>query len=92
MLRNCSEVFISQCSSRKFLDTLEDVLQSSRTSPVVRERLMEVLAGAAYSNPSSEFGSHLIPSSLLYQSIRVQLMGLCQRERILMDSVDYGGK
>lgn len=54
MLRNCSGVFIQQCASRKFLDTLEDVLQASKTSPVVRERLLEVLAGAAYMSPSGE--------------------------------------
>ena len=56
MLRNASEVFFTQCSSRKFLDTLEDVLQNPRTSPVVRERLLEVLAGAAYMSPP---GNHL---------------------------------
>ncbi|KAI8972553.1 hypothetical protein BD414DRAFT_517884 [Trametes punicea] len=48
MLRNCSTRFVQYCTARKFLDTLEDVLTSSRTSPVVRERLLEVLAGAAY--------------------------------------------
>ncbi|KAH9948467.1 hypothetical protein B0H21DRAFT_733432 [Amylocystis lapponica] len=53
MLRNCSEVFIWQCASRKFLDTLEDVITSSRTSPVVRERLLEVLAAAAFASTSS---------------------------------------
>ena len=52
MLRNGSDVFTAQCSSRKFLDTLEDVLASSKTSPVVRERLLEVLAGAAFMSPS----------------------------------------
>ncbi|KAI0341260.1 hypothetical protein BDW22DRAFT_1485694, partial [Trametopsis cervina] len=56
MLRNCSEVFIAQCSSRKFIDTLEDVLQSQKTSPVVRERLVEVLGGAAYSSPHAKDG------------------------------------
>ncbi|KAF8130374.1 hypothetical protein EV363DRAFT_1399531 [Boletus edulis] len=41
MLRNASDVFIQQISQRKFIDHLEDVLTSPRTSPVVRERLME---------------------------------------------------
>lgn len=54
MLRNCQDVFIAQCSSRRFLETLEDVIQSQKVSPVVRERLLEVLAGAAYSSPHSE--------------------------------------
>lgn len=54
MLRNSSDVFISQSTSRKFLDTLEDLLSSPRTSPVVRERLLEVLAAAAYASGNSK--------------------------------------
>ncbi|KZT63220.1 hypothetical protein DAEQUDRAFT_734075 [Daedalea quercina L-15889] len=50
MLRNSSPMITHQCASRKFLDTLEDVITSSRTSPVVRERLLEVLAAAAYAS------------------------------------------
>lgn len=45
---------MQQIMSRKFLDTLEDVLTSSRTSPVVRERLMDVLAAVAYASQNSE--------------------------------------
>ncbi|KAJ7780338.1 hypothetical protein B0H14DRAFT_3586294, partial [Mycena olivaceomarginata] len=57
MLRNSSDIFISQSTSRKFLDTLEDLLTSSRTSPVVRERVMDVLAAAAYaSGPKKDAG------------------------------------
>ncbi|CCM02123.1 uncharacterized protein FIBRA_04200 [Fibroporia radiculosa] len=48
MLRNSSDKFIWQCASRKFLDNLDEVINSPRTSPVVRERLLEVLAAAAY--------------------------------------------
>ena len=50
MLRNSSELFVHQCAKNKFLDTLEDVLTSQRTSPVVRERLLDVLAAAAYAS------------------------------------------
>lgn len=50
MLRNSSELFVHQCAKSKFLDTLEDVLNSQRTSPVVRERLLDVLAAAAYAS------------------------------------------
>ncbi|KAF7373433.1 Kinase-like protein [Mycena sanguinolenta] len=53
MLRNSTETFISQCTGRKFLDTLEDLLTSKRTSPVVRERVMDVLAAAAYASGSN---------------------------------------
>ncbi|KAG0707207.1 hypothetical protein DFH29DRAFT_52722 [Suillus ampliporus] len=48
ILRNASDIFLTQISSRKFIDVLEDVLTSSGTSPVVRERLMKVLAAAAF--------------------------------------------
>ncbi|KAK7027599.1 hypothetical protein R3P38DRAFT_2526314, partial [Favolaschia claudopus] len=48
MLRNSSEIFINQCTWRKFLDTLEDLLTSSRTAPVVRDRVMDILAAVAY--------------------------------------------
>ncbi|KAF9219339.1 hypothetical protein BS17DRAFT_427154 [Gyrodon lividus] len=48
MLRNASDIFLLHISQRKFVEALEDVLTSSRTSPVVRERLMEVLAAAAF--------------------------------------------
>ncbi|KAG1830275.1 hypothetical protein DFJ58DRAFT_908857 [Suillus subalutaceus] len=67
MLRNASDIFLTQISSRKFIDTLEDVLTSSRTSPVVRERLMEVLAAAAFitsSRPNLSPKSEPSPFSL----------------------------
>ncbi|KAG1830272.1 hypothetical protein DFJ58DRAFT_711251 [Suillus subalutaceus] len=56
MLRNASDTFLTQISSRKFIDTLEDVLTSTRTCPVVRNRLMKVLAVAAFTT-SSRTGS-----------------------------------
>jgi hypothetical protein len=55
MLKNCSDIFITQSTSRKFLETLEDLLTSSRTSPVVRERLLDVVAAAAYECGSSTY-------------------------------------
>lgn len=54
MLRNCSDIFIVQSRQRKFLDTLEELLSSPKTSPVVRERLLEVVAAAAFASGTSE--------------------------------------
>ncbi|KAJ6476181.1 hypothetical protein C8R45DRAFT_1009090 [Mycena sanguinolenta] len=54
MLRNSNEVFIDQSTSSKFLATLEDLLTSLRTSPVVRERAMDALAAAAYASGSKK--------------------------------------
>jgi hypothetical protein len=50
MLRNSSELFVYQCARRKFLDTLKDILTSQRTSPIVRERLLDILAAATYAS------------------------------------------
>ncbi|KAF5392012.1 hypothetical protein D9757_003341 [Collybiopsis confluens] len=58
MLRNSSDIFIAQCTQRKFLDTLEDLITNTGgpfntgkgTSPVVRERVMDVLAAAAFAS------------------------------------------
>ncbi|KAF5353476.1 hypothetical protein D9756_008105 [Leucocoprinus leucothites] len=50
MLRNCSEVFASQSMNRKFLETIEELLMNPKTSPVVRERLLDVIAAAAYAS------------------------------------------
>ena len=61
MLRNSSQVFIHQSSSRKFLEVIEDVLENPQTAPAVRERLLTVVAAAAHPSVSSELALH--PSS-----------------------------
>ncbi|PFH50012.1 hypothetical protein AMATHDRAFT_75881 [Amanita thiersii Skay4041] len=50
MLRNCSGLIAMHTSSRKFISTLEELITSSRTSPVVRERLVDVIAAAAFAS------------------------------------------
>jgi hypothetical protein len=55
MLRNSNETFIAQSTSRKFLDSIEEILMSARTAPVVRERLMDVVAAAAFASNASEY-------------------------------------
>jgi hypothetical protein len=50
MLFNCSEYFAFQCGSKKFLDTIEDVLLSADTLTVLRDLLLDVLAGATYAS------------------------------------------
>ncbi len=54
MLWNSNELFVQHSMSRKFLDTLEHLITSSQTSPVVRERILDVLAAAAFASGSSE--------------------------------------
>ena len=65
LLRNASGTFVSQCASRKFIDTLDEVINSSRTAPVVRERLLQVLAAAAYASGSSSSASEPFDESQL---------------------------
>jgi hypothetical protein len=60
MLLNSSEAFVNQCLKNKFLETLDDVLTSQRTSPVVRERLLDVLAGAAHASYKNESGFRVL--------------------------------
>jgi hypothetical protein len=69
MLRNSSELFVYQCAKKKFLDVVEDVLTSQLTSPVVRERLLDVLAAAAYASSGT---SHKNESgfSLLWRKVK----------------------
>jgi hypothetical protein len=57
ILMNSSEVFLHQCAKREFMDTLEDVLNSQHTSPVVRERLLQALGAAAYSSSATPYES-----------------------------------
>ena len=52
-------MFIHQSGSRKFLETIEDVLDNPHTVPVVRERLLTVVAAAAHISVSSEHAPHL---------------------------------
>lgn len=48
LLENPSEPLMQQIMSPGLLDLLEEVLTSPRTTPVVRERLMDVLAAVIY--------------------------------------------
>ena len=88
-----SELFVHQCTKSKFLDTLDDVLGSQRTSPVVRERLLDVLAAAAYASTGP---SHKTESSFRLLCCGAwQLIGyraLCNyyRHSRLARSCDYG--
>jgi len=49
------ELFLPQCAKTKFLDTLEDILNSPFTLCVVRERLLDVLAGAVEASSRTSY-------------------------------------
>ncbi|KAK1227561.1 hypothetical protein PQX77_009471 [Marasmius sp. AFHP31] len=50
MLRNSTDAFINQSTSRKFMETLEELASSSGTNHVVKERALDVLAAARYAS------------------------------------------
>ncbi|KAL0057158.1 Transmembrane osmosensor, partial [Marasmius tenuissimus] len=47
-----SKYFVSEMSSRNFLDAVEDVLVQRSTNPVVRESILEVVASVAHGSGS----------------------------------------
>ena len=57
-------MFVQQCMSRKILDALEDVITKGSTSPVVKERLLDVLAAAAYASQPRTYFTHLSTPSI----------------------------
>ncbi|KAJ7156345.1 kinase-like domain-containing protein [Mycena filopes] len=59
LLRHSNITFVNQCTTKKFLSAIENLLTSPNTLPVVRERVMKILAAAAYvsgSNKESDAG------------------------------------
>ncbi len=55
MLLYSPGLFLCQCAKPEFLDALEDVLSSQSTLHVVRERLLDVLAGAVYASSRTSY-------------------------------------
>ena len=52
-------------NSKKFVECLESVITSSRTSPVVRDRLIDVLGAVAFKLSVQPRGSYMRPKVLL---------------------------
>lgn len=52
IFQNRSDFFFSQSMNRKFYDAIEELLVNPKTSPVVRERLIEVLGAIVYNSSS----------------------------------------
>ncbi|KAH6911942.1 hypothetical protein BKA70DRAFT_1266028 [Coprinopsis sp. MPI-PUGE-AT-0042] len=59
MLRGSADIFVSECSQPKVLHTLEDFIKSGQSTPVVRvrDRLLEIIAAAAYASEIQKNGS-----------------------------------
>jgi hypothetical protein len=68
LLRNSSTEFVAQSTAVDFLETLEALIVSNATSPVVRNRVLHVLGDAVHSNPSREhshFATRMVSLILL---------------------------
>jgi hypothetical protein len=70
LLRNSSDAFVVQSTAVDFLETIERLIVSNATSPVVRNRLLHVLGDVVYKHPTGEL-SHSRgenPSSRSYKT------------------------
>ncbi|KAF7342524.1 Kinase-like protein [Mycena venus] len=54
LLRNSSDAFVSQSAAVDFLETIEALIVSNATSPVVRNRLLHVLGDAVHNHPTNK--------------------------------------
>jgi hypothetical protein len=54
MLRYSTDIFIRQSRQRKFLDTLEELIKSVRSTPIFTDRLLDVIAAEAYASAPGE--------------------------------------
>ncbi|KAJ6587627.1 hypothetical protein DFH09DRAFT_976946 [Mycena vulgaris] len=54
LLRNSSAAFITQSTAVDFLESVEAIITSKRTSHVLRQRVLRVLGDAVFSNPTHE--------------------------------------
>ncbi|KAF8700054.1 GAT domain, partial [Rhizoctonia solani] len=70
LMQNCAQYFVGHTASRKFLGKIEEVVLSQETSPVVRDRLVEVIGGLVYSLRESR---HLGPYQATWKKLILRL-------------------
>ncbi|CEL60333.1 TOM1-like protein 2 OS=Xenopus laevis GN=tom1l2 PE=2 SV=1 [Rhizoctonia solani AG-1 IB] len=70
LMRNCGQYFVAHTTSRKFLGKIEEVAFSPATSPVVRDRLVEVIGTSVYLLRESK---NLKPYQTTWKKLRLQL-------------------
>ncbi|CAE6409330.1 unnamed protein product [Rhizoctonia solani] len=70
LMRNCVQYFVAQTTSRKFLGKIEEVALNPTTSPVVRDRLVEVIGTSVYLLRDSK---NLKPYQSTWKKLRLQL-------------------
>ncbi|CAE6417258.1 unnamed protein product [Rhizoctonia solani] len=70
LMRNCTLYFVAHTTSRKFLGKIEEVALNPTTSPVVRDRLVEVIGTSVYLLKDSK---NLKPYQSTWKKLRLQL-------------------
>ncbi|CAE6538926.1 unnamed protein product [Rhizoctonia solani] len=70
LMRNCTQYFVAHTTSRKFLGKIEEVALSLATTPVVRDRLVEVIGTSVYLLRDSK---NLKPYQSTWKKLRLQL-------------------
>ncbi|KAG8715352.1 hypothetical protein FRC11_004522 [Ceratobasidium sp. 423] len=70
LMRNCAQYFVAHTTSRKFLGKIEEVALNPTTSPVVRDRLVEVIGTSVYLLRDSR---NLKPYQSTWKKLRLQL-------------------
>ncbi|CAE6339618.1 unnamed protein product [Rhizoctonia solani] len=70
LMRNCGQYFVGHTTSRKFLGKIEEIALSPATSPVVRDRLVEVIGTSVYLLRESK---NLKPYQATWKKLRLQL-------------------
>ncbi|CAE6464433.1 unnamed protein product [Rhizoctonia solani] len=70
LMRNCPQYFVAHTTNRKFLGKIEEVALSPTTSPVVRDRLVEVIGTSVYLLRDSK---NLKPYQSTWKKLRLQL-------------------
>ncbi|CAE6513328.1 unnamed protein product [Rhizoctonia solani] len=70
LMRNCTQYFVAHTTSRKFLGKIEEVALNPTTSPVVRDRLVEVIGTSVYLLRDSR---NLKPYQSTWKKLRLQL-------------------
>ncbi|EUC60961.1 tyrosine kinase domain protein [Rhizoctonia solani AG-3 Rhs1AP] len=85
LMRNCAPYFVAHTTNRKFLGAIEVVVLSPATSPVVRDRLVEVIGTSVYLLRGSR---NIKPYQATWKKLRLQLKLNCSPEGLAIPAND----
>lgn len=65
MLRNYASVILAQSWEQELIYAVEGIITSQKTSPMVRKRLLGVVAVAAYTSPDDVSFTYLLKDTVI---------------------------